>query len=225
SLCVSIYFRRLANFIPTCNIDIVVGIVFWEKIKAYFTDNYFQFIYQYLQKNINLIVDRDIEKWKRLFSENNLLSLLNDIYRNRLSKKGMINLQSEILKHDNWDDYSDTLKLFIAINPVKVKKENNSQTIMKNALSLGTKVLHTYNPYENPIIDDVILNNLVLKKEFAKHGIEFCNDLKEGFNNFAKNKSSYFKLPEELQIYLKNINIETDIPTMKMLDIALFQKI
>ncbi|MBF0397357.1 MAG: hypothetical protein HQK78_11335 [Desulfobacterales bacterium] len=26
-MCVSIYFRRLANFIPTCNIDIVVGII------------------------------------------------------------------------------------------------------------------------------------------------------------------------------------------------------
>ena len=187
-----------------------------------FTDNYFQFIYQYVQSDISRILteEKNVENWKSLFYKNNLLELLNDIYRTRLSKKGIIALRDKLLIHNDWDNYYETLSLFLKINP----SIRSGMTIMKNALSLGTKVLHTYDPNKNPIMDDIILTNLDFKKESTIYGIDFCVYMKDAFNMFYDEHHEYFDFPSDLQSYLRDINIVVNIPIMKILDITLYKK-
>lgn len=202
---------------------------FCIRVKEYFKDNYFQFLYQNYQRNITYILSnkkhKDINQWKKLFSDNHLLELLNDIYRTRLSKKGIDELKGKIIQHNDWNDYDATLKLFEGIIQVEKADDRGSPVEMrKNAFSLGTKVLHTFDPDHNPIIDNVILTTLDLKGQMGKDGIPFCLQLRNAFNTFAHENQDYFNLSSELECYLQSINIDIDIPTMKMLDIALYKK-
>lgn len=58
-----------------------------------------------------------------------------------------------------------------------------------NAFSLGTKLLHFYNPEENPILDSIARNNL----KIDDMSCEVCLCFKEAANEFIKSHQDYFK--------------------------------
>jgi len=204
--------------------------IFEQNVCDYFNTNYFQYLYQslyyslyisltnysncpagYLNK-LNRLFSKKI-KFNDLFTNNNFIMLLNDIYSTRLSSVGIDNLKNKLKNYTNWSDYEGTLQLFQKCNPTK-----NSN---KDAISLGTKVLHVYDPMNNPIVDGVILKTLDLKKLYDNNALIFCVNFQSCVIKFSDNKSDYFELSKETKTYLKKISINHMIPRMKLLDISL----
>ena len=147
-----IILKRIKELLPTSQ-------KFKKRIVEHIKKEYFPLIYQCLYERIMLSNSKrfSTEDYKRLLRKNNYLKLLNDIYRTRLSEKASGIKASDIIldrldKIKDFDKYEIVLEQFEKCNP-----RGNERV---NAFSLGTKVLHTYNPEENPILDSVVRNNL-----------------------------------------------------------------
>lgn len=145
-----------------------------------------------------------------------LLKLLNDIYRTRLSDKAYNIIFERLEEVKDFNDYEAVLKQFKECNPRK-----NGKT---DALSFGTKLLHTYNPEENPIFDSIIRRNLGIKEQLD---IDLCVKFKNAMNRFAEEHKEYFILCENsarVKDEFKNSLLNTHFPKMKMLDMAIYKK-
>ena len=68
---------------------------------------------------------------------------MNEIYRTRLSSKGIRIIDKRLQDVENLDDYESVLNIFEGCNPTTYK---NGTVVNKNAFSFGTKILHFYNP-------------------------------------------------------------------------------
>ena len=153
-------------------------------------------------------------RYYRLFlCENNGLKLLDDIYRTRTSKNNLEGIKKKLNEIKDFKDYSKVLRIF--------EKEKN-QYISKNALSLGTKVLHTFDPERNPILDSVVRDALGL------HDINeaLCLEFRNAMNNFIKKNRHYFLLnkSDEFKIICDKYNLKPFFPKMKLIDMALYMK-
>lgn len=190
---------------------------FENGIITHIQTNHFPLIYQCLYRRImpDGKLQFTTEQFKKLLNQN-YLELLNDIYSTRLSNKGINNVSKELNKVKDFDNYDEVLKLFKDCNPRKIK--NGQKPV--NAFSFGTKVLHTYNPEENPILDSVIRKTLKIKNM----DICSCADFKEAMTRFAKKHDDYFRSFENNDIVkaeFEKYNLKANFPKMKILDMAL----
>lgn len=186
-----------------------------ENIIKHIKNNYFPLIYQCLYERImpSNSTQFTSEEYKKLLKENNYLKLIDDIYRTRVPKeqdfkKIIESLQEREVNFNN--NYGETLKLFTTENELS-----------KNALSFGTKVLHTYNPEENPILDSTIRGALNIKSGM---NIDLCVDFKTAMNNFVEKYKDYFdklKISDSIKNEFNKFKLKPAFPKMKLLDMAL----
>jgi len=191
-----------------------------DRIIAHVQSGYFPLIYQCLYERI---IPAKCSKFStenfKILLDNNYLRLLNDIYRTRLSKNGLDIVSNRLQEVNNFDDYKSVLHLFEECNPIKYK---NGHKDPKNAFSLGTKVLHTYNPEENPILDSVVRKNL----RIGDMNQELCLEFKKAMNRFANGHEEYFSRVNHNSIKdaLREFHLKPNFPKMKLLDMAILYK-
>ena len=105
------------------------------------------------------------------------------------------------------------MKRFEACNP----RDNKNF----NAFSLGTKILHTYNPEENPIMDSVIREKL---KIGSRLNIDLCLNFKRAMNRFADEYKGYFSSfskSKRVKDEFQKFHLKPKFPKMKILDMAI----
>ena len=175
---------------------------FKDNIKRNISDegNYFPILYQNIYSSIIPPFRKD------LLTSKKYLALLNAVYNTHLSNEAY-EVILERIKPKNFDDYSSTLEAFKGCNP-----KSNS---IADALSFGTKVLHTYNPFKNPILDSVVRGNLGL----GRLTVQLCLDFREAMNRFVESNEKYFS---DIRDILKEFGLRQDYPVMKVLDMALY---
>jgi len=201
-------FEEIKNLIPSFE-------TFENRIIAHVQNDYFPLIYQCLYEWITPPNQSQFstENFKKLLN-NNYLRLLNDIYRTRISEKAFDIILEGLDKVKDFNDYEVVLKQFKGCNP------RGSKNV--NAFSLGTKVLHTYNPKENPIMDSVIRENLKIKSQLD---IDLCLNFKKAMNRFANEYKGYFssfRKSNRIKDEFKKFHLKLKFPKMKILDMALY---
>jgi hypothetical protein len=198
---------------------------FENLVRKHLEINYFSFAYQsfYTQIGYDQFPDKKFNTYdfKEFVRNNNFVDLVNEIYRTRLSSNGVENIKSRLQEIGNFDDYETALMVFKKCNPRKYK---NGDIVVANAWSLGTKILHFYNPQENPILDSVVRENLKIGNmdaklciEFRKATNEFVNDNVDFFDSFLTSSKIKFDLKERGMTY--------SFSKMGLLDMALYEKI
>ena len=197
---------------------------FEKWIICHIQTNYFSFVYQSLYSQLGY---EKFEfnrfnniKFKNLLISNNFIDLINDIYRTRLSAKGVNHIFSK-LKSPNYDfdNYKTALSAFKECNP---KKNKNGIFINANAWSFGTKILHFYNPEENPILDSFVRNNLKL----GEMTYDLCIEFKKAINDFVDDHNDYFEdfyMSENIKNELRNRYMTNKFPKMEIMDMALYE--
>ncbi|MFA5396949.1 MAG: hypothetical protein WC346_13150 [Methanogenium sp.] len=177
-----VIFQKLQNYLPDYK-------TFEARIITNIQDSYFPFVYQsiYMQLGYtNLSTPRfNIMQFKHILKYNNFLLLVNDIYRTRVSTAGLIELTNRLLDLDSFDNYQLVIQKFEACDPVIYK----GKQINRNAFSLGTKIMHFYNPETNPILDSIVRDNLNL----GDMDYVTCIEFNKAMNSFATCYSDYFK--------------------------------
>lgn len=196
---------------------------FEEMIIQHIQDNYFALVYQslYNQLGYEKRVDNKFttSEFKNLLLNNNFVSLINDIYRTRMSWAGIEEINKRLQNVKAFDDYGSALSIFKECNPTIY---NNGTIVSKSAFSLGTKILHFYNPRENPILDSVVRYNLNIKDEMT---LELCLEFKEAANKFEE-KHDYFTKFYESKIISQELGkrqMISNFPIMEIFDMALYE--
>ena len=188
---------------------------FEDRIIAHAQNDHFPLIYQCLYERIMPPNQSQFStaNFKKLL-HNNYLWLLNDIYRTRISKKAFDIILERLDKVKDFNEYEVVLKQFKGCNP----RENKNA----NAFSLGTKVLHTYNPEENPILDSKVRKEL--KIYYRDFNIELCLDFKKAMNHFANEHKEDFLCENinRIKDEFKKFHLKPKFPKMKILDMALY---
>ncbi|SET02432.1 hypothetical protein SAMN04488587_2007 [Methanococcoides vulcani] len=193
-------------------------------IQLHLRVNYFSFVYQSFYNQIGY--DNNEKKrftsneFQKFVINTNFLDLINEIYRTRLSKKGIKIISERLQEVEHFDDYYNAISIFEACNPTKYANGNLKS---KNAFSFGTKVLHFYDPKHNPILDSEVRKNLGIKVEMNK---SLCIEFREAANSFVKKHRDYFDkfyesdtIAQELEKRHMNINFSN----MEILDMALYE--
>lgn len=188
---------------------------FENRIITHVGSDYFPLIYQCLYERIMPSnSDRfSTEDFKKLLRDNNYLYLLNDIYRTRLSKEAFDIILCYLDTVENFNDYEKVLEKFMSCDPKGDRRVN--------AFSLGTKVLHTYNPEENPILDSVVRESLEIYDEMD---IKLCLNFKKAMNDFVNDHKEYFSInnSDKIRNQFKKCMLKINFPKMKLLDMALY---
>ncbi|MBU4372951.1 MAG: hypothetical protein KJ714_00625 [Euryarchaeota archaeon] len=120
----------------------------------------------------------------------------------------------------NFDDYETALKAFENCNP---KKNKNGKLIYASALSMGTKVLHFYDPEENPIFDSIVRKKENLNINEITYDI--CMYFQQAANDFVRKHNDYFEnfyKSECIKDELKKRHMTNDFPKMWIMDMALY---
>ncbi len=188
--------------------------------------NYWPLVYQGLYKQLGYekLASRKFTspEFKIFLKNNNFLGFVNEIYRTRLSNDGL-KIIFELLGDPNlnFDDYESALKAFEKCNP---KKDKNGEIHDTNAWSFGTKVLHFYNPEENPILDSLVRTNL----HIVDMTYDICIYFQKATNDFVREHNDYFEnfyKSERIKYELKKRHMTTDFPKMEIMDMALYEQI
>lgn len=196
---------------------------FEEMIVKHIQENYFALVYQgmynqlgYKERN-NKFTNQE---FKELLSNNNFVDFINEVYRTRLSWEGVKEVKKRLQQVENFDDYVSSLQAFEACDSITYK---NGNKIQKNAFSFGTKILHFYNPNNNPILDSFVRANLKIKGEMNKN---LCIEFREAAREFVRLHPDYFlkfAKSEIIQQELSKRHMNIDFPTMEILDMALYE--
>lgn len=137
-----------------------------------------------------------------------------------MSWEGLNEISRQLQHVEDFDDYASSLDIFETCDPATYK---NGNEIKKNAFSLGTKVLHFYNPNENPILDSFVRTNLKIKGEMNK---KLCLEFREAAREFAKKHENYFThftKSDNIRRELVKRHMTNEFPTMEILDMALYE--
>lgn len=198
--------------------------IFEKMILLHLRDNYFSLVYQSLYNQLgyknfdgNKFTTSD---FKDLISRNNFLDLVNEIYRTRLSRKGVGIIGNRLQNIENFDDYETSINVFEECNPTN----KDGTVICKNAFSFGTKILHFYNPQENPILDSKVRDNLKIKDEMNK---KLCLEFRDAAKNFTEKHSEYFNIfhsSKTISEALTKRHMTDNFSTMEILDMALYEE-
>ncbi|WP_342304936.1 hypothetical protein [Methanolobus sp. ZRKC5] len=208
--------KRLETRLPSCS-------KFEEMVIKHLQENYFAFVYQamyiqlgYKERN-NKFTNQE---FKELLSNNNFVDFINEVYRTHLSWEGVKEVKNRLQQVEDFDDYVSSLQAFESCDPITYK---NGKEIQKNAFSFGTKILHFYNPDENPILDSFVRTNLKIKGEMDK---DLCIEFREGAREFAQLHHDYFVYfneSENIRQELAKRHMTSDFPIMEIFDMALYE--
>ena len=190
---------------------------FNKRIIEHIKTEHFPLIYQSLYEHINH--HQESEEFKTLLLKQHYLEIINDVYRTRLSKKGVELIKQKLEEVSDFKKYNEVIEKFAKCNFSNKKKKKPD----KDAFSLGTKVLHTFNPDENPILDSVIRKQLKLGNIIDS---KLYRNFREAMNNFVVNNPDCFSKNnlKKLNNEFKKYNLKPDFPKMKLLDMALYEK-
>lgn len=195
---------------------------FEEMVILHLRENYFALVYQAMYKQLGYN-DRNskfsTDAFKDLLITNNFLDYVNEVYRTRLSWEGLKEISMRLQQVEDFDDYATALQVFKGCD-LRIKNGKESR---RNAFSLGTKILHFYNPEENPILDSVVRQNLMIKGEMNK---ELCVEFREAARRFAKKNRSYFihfNKSDNIKQELAKRHMTNEFPIMEILDMALYE--
>ncbi len=184
---------------------------------------YFPFVYQSLYNQLGYDKLKNnkftTSEFKTLLSENNFLNLVNEIYRTRLSKNASKEIRTRLREVDNFDDYESVLHIFKRCNQIEYK---NGRVILKNAFSFGTKLLHFYNPEENPILDSVVRENL----RIGEMNRELCLEFRRATKYFVEKHRDYFDMfceSKNIAQELEKRHMTNKFPKMEIIDMALYE--
>lgn len=207
--------RQLEDILPDSQ-------VFENIILKNIRENYFPFLSHSLYSQLNYSNPQNrkftTEEFKKLLNKNHFLFLVNDVYRTRVSNKGLKIITDKLNEADNFDNYRSSITIFEDCNPRRQKNGENTYT---NAFSLGTKILHFYNPEENPIMDSVVRTNL--KIDYIS--CEICYNYRDAARKFVRKHPDYFNNFRSSNVIiseLKERGITTSFPNMAILDLALY---
>ncbi|WP_135610989.1 hypothetical protein [Methanococcoides sp. AM1] len=142
---------------------------------------------------------------------------MNEIYRTRLSSKGVKNIKDLVQQVDNFDDYEKVLMAFEESD----RRNYKGNEIKPSPWSFGTKLLHFYNPQENPILDTIVRNNLKL----GYMDDQLCVEFRKAANCFVNKHIGYFEniaKSETIKKELEERYIPTPFSKMGLLDMALY---
>ncbi len=208
--------KLLETRLPDCS-------KFEEMVTKHIQENYFALVYQgmynqlgYKERNNKFNTD----EFKKLLSNNNFLDFINEVYRTRLSREGVKEVSVRLQQVKSFDDYESALNTFKTCDPVTYK---NGNRIKKNAFSMGTKILHFYNPNANPILDSFVRKNLRIKGEMNKN---LCVEFREAAREFAIEHKEYFihfHESDKIQQELSKRHMTDNFPIMEILDMALYE--
>ncbi|MDD4250517.1 MAG: hypothetical protein PHT13_15645 [Methanosarcina sp.] len=194
---------------------------FEETVLANIRSSYFPLIYQslYSQLGYERLPDGKFttDQFKKLLVDNNFLGLVNDIYRTRLSEKGLNKISNRLDEVDNFERYEYVLQKFENCNPTKYK----GNEVIKSAFSFGTKLMHFYNPEINPILDSTVRDNLNL----GEMDLELCLEFKKAINSFEDKHVDYFvrlKNSQRVSQELEKRHMTNQFPKMQIIDMALY---
>lgn len=190
------------------------------------THNYFPFVYQsvYKQLGYEKLASRKFTspEFKIFLKNNNFLDFVNGIFITRLSNNGLNEIRERLYDPDlNFDDYKSALKKFEKCNP---KKDKKGEFHNASAWSLGTKVLHFYNPEENPILDSRVREYL----DIDDMTYDICVHFREATNGFVEKHKDYFEnfyKSERIKDELKKRRMTNDFPKMWIMDMALYEQL
>jgi hypothetical protein len=97
---------------------------------------------------------------------------------------------------------------------------------MKNQFCLGTKLLHFYNPEQNPILDNTVKDNLTIKGENGDLLTKtLCIEFREAAKCFCAKHNDYFDKFYKSDIIAHELRrrcMTKDFSTMGILDMALY---
>ena len=195
--------------------------IFEEMILTNIKTSYFPLVYQSLYNQLGYeklpYGKFTTDQFKKLLVHNNFLGLVNDIYRTRLSKKGLNEISNRLEDIDSFEKYEYVLQKFEGCNLTTYK----GNEVRKNAFSFGTKLMHLYSPEENPILDSTVRYNLNL----GEMDLGFCFEFKKAICSFVKNHSDYFSRLKDSQRVLQELekrHMTTKFPKMQIIDMALY---
>jgi len=137
-----------------------------------------------------------------------------------MSWDGIEEINKRLQTVKDFDDYGSALSIFEECNPTVY---NNGAMVRKSAFSLGTKILHFYNPQKNPIVDSVVRANLNIKGEMT---LELCLEFRKAANMFVAKHHDYFtKFYESKRISqeLGKRQMIRNFPIMEIFDLALYE--
>ena len=137
-----------------------------------------------------------------------------------MSEDGLKSIRNRLQEADNFDDYEGVLRFFKECNPITYK---NGKKIQKNAFSLGTKLLHFYNPEKNPILDSAIRTNL----RIGDMSLELCLEFRRATNYFIEKHRDYFDMfyeSKNIAQELEKRHMTNKFPKMEIIDMALYEK-
>lgn len=207
--------QQLENILPNSH-------VFETIILKNIHESYFPFLSHSLYSQLNYSDPQNrkftTEDFKKLLHKNHFLFLVNDVYRTRVSNKGLKIITDKLNEADNFDDYRSSISIFENCNP---RRQKNGENTYINAFSLGTKILHFYNPEENPIMDSVVRANL--KIDYIS--CEICSNYRDAAHKFVRKHPDYFNNFRSSNVIiseLKERGITTSFPNMAILDMALY---
>lgn len=194
---------------------------FEEVVLKNISESYFPLVYQSLYSQLGyekfLGGKFTTDQFKKLLVDNNFLELVNDIYRTRLSEKGLKEISNRLHEVDNFDDYEYVLQKFAYCNPTTYK----GNEVKKSAFSFGTKLMHFYNPEENPIMDTLVRTN----QNLGEMNLELCFEFKKATNFFVKKHRDYFDRFNSSQRVLQELekmHMTNRFPKMQIIDMALY---
>lgn len=145
------------------------------------------------------------------------MGLVNDVYGTKLSEPTLEKISIKLLEVDSFEDYKYILQKFERCCPV-IRK---GKMIERNAFSLGTKLLHFYNPEENTILDSIVRNNLNL----GEMDLGLCFEFKKAVSSFVEEHSDYFsrlKVSPNFLQELEKRHMTNQFPKMQIIDMALY---
>lgn len=195
--------------------------IFENAIMKSIHENYFILVYQSIYNQIgydNFSNQKfNTEDFKSFLTKNNFVDFVNEMYRTRISSKGMENIRHLVQQVDSFDDYEKALMIFEKSD----RRNLNGKVIKPSPWSFGTKLLHFYNPQENPILDTIVRDNLKIGYMDAK----VCMEFRKAANCFINKHDDYFDKiakSENIKKELEERYIPIPFSKMGLLDMALY---
>jgi hypothetical protein len=188
---------------------------FEGNIKKHTKKEHFPLIYQCLYEHLRYPLST--EEFKRLLLKDHYLEIINDVYRTRVSNKSLRIISKRLEKAIDFNEYK------VALDKFSRNSKFDDKKLDKNAYSLGTKVLHTFNPEENPILDKVVRDSLKLGN---KIDLELCINFKDAMNTFAEEHKDFFTSNRLKNVHgvFEEYDLNPGFPKMKLLDMAIYKR-
>lgn len=162
-------------------------------ILASLENNYFLIAYQSFYNQIgyeNKGKFSATDDFKDFVFANHFVDFIGRIYNTHISTEGIRIINGRLKKVKNLEDYDIAISIFEKCNPTN---DNRGNPIRANQFCLGTRLLHFYDPEQNPILDNIVKDNLGIKGENGDLlSKTLCIEFREAAKCFVQTHPDYF---------------------------------